>query len=136
MDEEGRVWSCGRNDSGQLGLGHKNETLTFQRIETIAKLKQHLLVKGEEERPAEIISEKEMFKSIEKEQNKPLMDKIKSCQYLHANKQQAKQKIIEGVIGMADWPSKWKDIHAKNQQLNQSIQELLPTLDCKQQQLD
>ena len=31
VDEAGRVWSCGRNDFGQLGLGHTKETLTFQK---------------------------------------------------------------------------------------------------------
>ena len=31
------------------------------------------------------------------------------------------RRSVEGVIGMVDWPLKWKDIHAKNQQLNQSF---------------
>jgi alpha-tubulin suppressor-like RCC1 family protein len=39
VDCEGRVWGCGRNASGQLGLGHTNRTQTFQMIETIPELK-------------------------------------------------------------------------------------------------
>ena len=35
MDWEGRVWSCGYNKYGQLGLGHTNPTYTFQRVEAI-----------------------------------------------------------------------------------------------------
>src|SRR3990167_2764860 len=126
VDQEGRVWSCGDNRDGKLGLGHTNTSLfIFQRIETIVK-QRHKLIK-----------EKEMFKSIEKEQNKQLMDKLKSCKHLqNINIQQAKQKIIEGVIGMADWSSKWKDIHAKNQQLNQCIEQHKVNLTNKQQQLD
>src|SRR3990167_9385106 len=123
VDEEGRVWSCGRNEHGQLGLGHTNTTRTFQRTEIIIKLKQ---LQGDDE--------KELFKSIEKVQNKQLMNKVK---HLHnVSKEQAKQKIIEGVIGMADWPSKWKDIHAKNQQLHEPIEGLKVNLNNKQQKLD
>src|SRR3990167_6932871 len=144
VDEDGRVWSCGRNGHGQLGLVHTHQTLTFQRSEIIVKLthkeRKHKqqAAKLEQKEEAEWQSEeKEMFKSIEKEQNKPLMDKLKSAKHLHnLNKQQAKQKIIEGVIGMADWSSKWKDIHAKNQQLNQSIEQHKVNLNTKQQQLD
>src|SRR3990167_3290528 len=130
VDEEGRVWSCGYNGNGQLGLGHSNHTLTFQRSETIVKLQRHKQRANtnnqadEQEQSEWDGNVKEMFKSIEKEQNKQLMDKVKSAKHLHnVNKEQAKQKIIEGVIGMADWSSKWKDIHAKNQQLNQSIEQ-------------
>src|SRR3990167_7135746 len=123
VDKEGRVWSCGRNEHGQLGLGHTNTTRTFQRTETIIKLKQ---LQGDDE--------KELFKSIEKEQNKQLMNKVKHSH--NVDKEQAKQKIIEGVIGMADWPSKWKDIHAKNQQLHEPIEELKVNLNNKQQKLD
>src|SRR3990167_8764339 len=39
VDCEGGVWSCGRNDYGQLGVGHTNDTLTFQQIASIPKLK-------------------------------------------------------------------------------------------------
>src|SRR3990167_3772003 len=84
--------------------------------------------------------ETDMFKSIEKEQNKPLMDKLKSAKHFHnLNKQQAKQKIIEGEIGMADWSSKWKDIHAKNQQLHQlhqCIEQHKANLNNKQEHLN
>src|SRR3990167_3933176 len=144
VDEDGRVWSCGRNGHGQLGLVHTHQTLTFQRSEIIVKLthkeRKHKqqAAKLEQKEEAEWQSEeKEMFKSIEKEQSKPLMDKLKSAKHLHnLNKQKAKQKIIEGVIGMADWPSKWNDIHAKNQQLDQSIEQHKVNLNNKQQQLD
>src|SRR3990167_2740156 len=36
VDEAGRVWSCGKNGYGQLGLGHSHQTLTFQKIENQA----------------------------------------------------------------------------------------------------
>src|SRR3990167_8118553 len=39
VDCEGGVWSCGRNNYGQLGVGHTNNTLTFQQIASIPKLK-------------------------------------------------------------------------------------------------
>ena len=38
VDREGRVWSSGKNDRGQLGLGNTNPTLTFQRTEIIVKM--------------------------------------------------------------------------------------------------
>ena len=34
VDREGGVWGCGGNNYGQLGLGHANQTQTFQRIES------------------------------------------------------------------------------------------------------
>ena len=162
VDEEGRVWSCGNNKDGQLGLGHTNRTRKFQSIEFVVKLKQQnhkelvntnnqataqepkekegaeWELNGEELRGGELDGEeKEMFKLIEQEQSKPLMEKLKSSKLLHnLNKQQAKQKIIEGVIGLADWSSKWKNIHAKNQQLNLCIQQHKVNLNNKQQQLD
>src|SRR3990167_8544114 len=126
VDEDGIVWSCGKNEYGQLGLGHTNTMSTFQKSETLAKLQQ---LQGNDE--------KEMFKSIEKEQNKQLMNKVKACKHLrNVNKEQAKQKIIEGVIGMSDWSSKWKDIHTKNQQLHEPIEQLKVNLNNKQQKLD
>ena len=59
VDGEGGVWSCGKNDFGQLGLGHTNATLTFQKIESIPNLK------GKEEATQEgSAEEREIFKSI------------------------------------------------------------------------
>src|SRR3990167_9364992 len=131
VDWKGRVWSSGKNDRGQLGLGHTYATLTLQMIETIPTLKSPL-------KTPEMLSEAQIFKFIEIEQSEQLMKKLKgNIIPLHeVNKEQAKQKIIEGVIGMADWSSKWKDIHAKNQQLNQCIQQHKAHLNKKQQQLD
>ena len=37
VDEQGSVW----NINGQLGLGHTNQTLTFQRSKSIAQLQHH-----------------------------------------------------------------------------------------------
>ena len=133
VDEEGRVWSCGNNEDGQLGLGHTNATHTFLRIETVnfqrhKSLEQHAVTLSPDQR--------EIFKSIEKVQNQQLMDKVLIMHLHNLNKQQAKQKIIEGVIGMADWSSKWEDIHAKNQQLHLSIEQHRANLNNKQQQLD
>ena len=92
---------------------------------------------GREAAPELIAKEKVMFKSMEKEQNKQLMDKVKSSMHLgNIDKQQAKQKIIAGVIGMADWSSKWKEIHEKNQKLHQCIEQNKANLNNKQQQLD
>ena len=128
VDSEGRVWSCGNNENGQLGLGHTNQTFTFQRIETIWKLKKQ---------DSEMQSEKEMFKSVEIDQSKALMDKLKSTvHFTNLNKEQAKQKIITGVIGMADWSSKWKDIHANNQGHQLCITQKKEILRSKQQQLE
>src|SRR3990167_7621632 len=148
------VWSCGTNEFGQLGFGNSYPKYTFQRIETIAKLEQNPIeqpdtnnqvlqqnavpevdvpnttnqAEGQKEGFGE---EKEMFKAMEKEQNKQLMDKVKSLHWHNVNKQQAKQKIIEGVIGMADWSSKWEGIHANNQQLNQLIEQHKANLNNK-----
>ena len=144
VDWKGRVWGCGKND-GQLGLGHNNETPTFQpsnmivrhnRMERTSTNNQTLLSNLESQAVLDK-EEKDIFKSLEKEQNKQLMWKLKSNIHLqNVNKQQAKQKIMAGVIDMADWLSKWKEIHAKNQQLYQSIQQHKVNLNNKQQQLD
>ena len=32
IDEEGRVWSWGRNNYGQLGHGHKNDNKEFPKL--------------------------------------------------------------------------------------------------------
>src|SRR3990167_11038806 len=53
VDEDGRVWSCGRNDFGQLGLGHTNQTLTFQRSESIVKLNTNNQAAKQERKEAE-----------------------------------------------------------------------------------
>ena len=107
VDWEGRVWGCGKND-GQLGLSHTNETLTFRTNNMIVK-QNHKLARTSTNYQAEPeVEEKEIFKALEREQNKLLMWKLKSNIHLqNINKQQAKQKIIAGVIDMADWPSKW-----------------------------
>src|SRR3990167_4894177 len=145
VDCEGGVWSCGRNDYGQLGVGHTNDTLTFQQIASIPKLKgkeeamQEGSVEGKKQEEAEegSVEEKEMFKSIEKQQSKELMLKMQSAKGIkQLDKHQAKQKIIEGVIGVAEWTTKWQEIHKKKQQLHQSIQQQKLTLLDKQQQLD
>ena len=39
VDCEGRVWSCGNNANGQLGLGDKNERVEFEKIESLPVLK-------------------------------------------------------------------------------------------------
>src|SRR3990167_8023412 len=130
VDCEGGVWSCGYNGNGQLGLGHTNATLTFQRIESIPKLK------GKEKTIQGSVEEKEIFKSMEKEQSKELMLKMQSGKAMkQLDKHQAKQKIIEGVIGMIEWTIKWQDIHEKKQQVDQFIQQHKLTLLYKQQQL-
>ena len=147
VDKEGGVWSCGNNGGGQLGLGHLNKTRSFHKLETIPKLriagvppvpKETNVEKQIEiiDHPHEASEEKEMFKSVEKEQSKQLMEKLKSNQHFTVNKEQAKQKIVEGVIGTADWLSKWKDIHEKKQQLAQTIEQHKVNLNNKQQQLD
>src|SRR3990167_1836615 len=145
VDCEGGVWSCGYNGYGQLGVGHTNDTLTFQQIASIPKLKgkeeamQEGSVEGKKQEEAMqegSVEEKEMFKSIEKEQSKELMLKIQSAKGIkQLDKHQAKQKIIEGVIGMAEWTTKWQEIHKNKQQLHQCIQQHKLTLLDKQQQL-
>src|SRR3990167_2160331 len=159
VDVEGRVWGCGNNQFGQLGFGNSYPKYTFQRIETIAKLEQNPIeqpdtnnqvlqqnavpevdlpnttnqAEGQKEGFGE---EKEMFKAMEKEQNKQLMDKVKSLHWHNVNKQQAKQKIIEGVIGMADWSSKWEGIHANKQQRNQLREQHKANLKIKHQAVE
>src|SRR3990167_8752813 len=129
VDCEGGVWSCGRNDYGQLGVGHTNDTHTFQQIANIPKLK-GTMQEGS-------VEEKEMFKSMEKQQSKELMLKMQSAKEIkQLDKHQAKQKIIEGVIGMAEWTMKWQEIHKNKQQLHQCIEQHKLTLLDKQQQLD
>src|SRR3990167_5979001 len=74
---------------------------------------------------------------MEKEQSKELMLKMQSGKARkQLDKDQAKKKIIGGVIGMAEWSTKWKGIHEKKQQLNECIQQHKLTLHNKQQQLD
>ena len=99
----------------------------FQRIENIPKLK------GKD--ATERIGEKEIFKSVENEQSNELIAKIKEIMPEEVDKDLAKQKILAGVIGMADWPSKWRDIHEKKQELEKCIQLNKLTLHDKKQQL-
>src|SRR3990167_3971304 len=144
VDCEGGVWSCGRNNCGQLGVGHTSDTLTFQQIAKL-KGKEEAMQEGsgeekkeeaEEGSVEEKEEEKEMFKSMEKQQSKELMLKMQSAKGIkQLDKHQAKQKIIEGVIGMAEWTTKWQEIHKNKQQLHQCIQQHKLTLLDKQQQL-
>ena len=137
VDFEGIVWSCGLNDCGTLGLGDqlllrlrffKNDflpslSLQSQKVEQVA---QDIHAK----------LEKEIFKSLMFQKSKELKRKINST--LSSNKLntgQIKEKIVSGVIPMADWLSQWDPIHAKTQQLAQSIEETKPILSEKQQQL-
>ena len=131
VDREGRVWSSGYNINGQLGLGHTNQIKTFQRIESIPRLKGKEDLKDATERTGE----KEIFKSVENEQSNELIAKIKEIMPEEVDKDLAKQKILAGVIGMADWPSKWRDIHEKKQELEKCIQLNKLTLHDKKQQL-
>jgi hypothetical protein len=145
VDCEGGVWSCGMNNYGQLGLGHTNTTQTFQRIESIGKLKGKEKAREKENTAEEklkswlnvSLEEKQMFKSMEKEQSRELMVKMQSGKArMQVDKDEAKEKIIAGVIGMAEWPSKWKVIHEKNQQLQEDIQQCKVNLKHKQEQLE
>src|SRR3990167_8702323 len=54
--------------------------------------------------------EKEIFKSIEKEQSKELMELLSSIASNNLNLQQAKQKIIEGVINFEQCTHKKRTI--------------------------
>ena len=143
VDCEGGVWSCGYNGHGQLGVGHTNGTLTFLQILSIPKLKgkEEAMQEGSVEEKEEVeggsVEEKQIFKSMEKEQSKELMLKMQSGKGIkQLDKHQAKQKIIEGVIGMAEWTTKLQEIHKKKQQLDQCIQKHKLTLLDKQQQFD
>src|SRR3990167_230419 len=80
--------------------------------------------------------EKEIFKSIEKEQSKELMELLSSIASNNLNLQQAKQKIIEGVISFEpNWTVIWSNVHTKNEQLGESMQQQKAILCEKQQQL-
>ena len=102
----------------------KNETLSFIRINSIKLVPTQPNAANQ--------TETELFKLIEEEQSKQLIEKLKS---INLNKEQAKEKIIAGVIGTPNWSAKWKPIHEKNEQLHQSIQQHKATLNGKQQQL-
>src|SRR3990167_5651882 len=73
LDNAGNIYTCGNNKDGQLELGHTNQTLTFQRSESIAKLQHHkgrANTNNQAGHKAAQWDETEMFKSIEKQQNK------------------------------------------------------------------
>ena len=70
VDCEGGVWSCGRNNYGQLGVGHTNDTLTFQRVASMPKLKgkEEAMQEGsveEKEEQAEGVKTKKLTIEIE-----------------------------------------------------------------------
>ena len=131
IDCEGKVWGSGYNQSGQLGLGHKNDTVTFERIDTIPSLKRDRIKDEASDR-----KEKELFKLLEKEQSKIMKGKITSSLTKHQlSEKEVKEKMLEGIIGMSDWSTKWKAIREKNQGLVQSIQQHKVILHEKQQQL-
>ena len=81
--------------------------------------------------------EKELFKSIAKEQSKELKEKLeKIIEITKHNKDSMKEKIVTGSIGMIDWANKWIPIHEKNEKITQSIQQHQHILSDKQQQFN
>src|SRR3990167_9466578 len=142
VDFEGKVWSCGFNENGQLGLGDCLMRVLFVRIETLPKIKpqimncegiQHLITSNS------LKKETEIFKMLaSKELNKELATEIISYLPLPHNRLERDviKEIISGVIGTSDWSSKWKDIRIKNQHLALAIEQHKVNLNNKQQQLD
>ena len=123
VDCEGRVWSSGSNTCGQLGMGDTNDRRTFQIIESLPKLKSN---QG-------ITPGAEIFKLLEKEQSKELREKFVNCRNKF-EKEEVKEMMLLGTIGMPDWSSKWLPIHERNQKLTVLIQNYKLALFTKQQQ--
>src|SRR3990167_3097969 len=117
VDLEGRMWGCGRNDCGQLGLGHTFQTSSFERLR-IPSGKVAVA-----EMPALIFGEKEIFQFVANDTSKELMIAIKSARVKALDKESAKEKILTGVIAMPDWPSKWSAVRENIQQLDQFIEQ-------------
>ena len=178
VDRKGKVWSCGNNQYGQLGLGDKDDRLTFSMVEALPKLKDEekkkrklsakaahakeiedmkreiLILREEKEKHDEIQKlkeeaankekkeeagrrkEREIFKSLTSEQTKEIKTKIVSTMHIKdwSKKEVIVEKIVTGVIGLADWTAKWIFIHERNQELVQSIQQHKSNLSHKQQQ--
>lgn len=132
------VWSCGNNEDGRLGLGHCNRRLRFEMIESLPKLNLRGPASKKEGKAGETLAnEKHLFKELISQQNKEMKTQIITSRATkQGSKDEIKEKMISGVIGMADWESKWIPIHEKNQQLSQSISQLKHTLNHKQQQLE
>ena len=83
VDCDGQVWGCGYN-SGQLGVDHTNPTETFQRMETFCKPKGPEEIEQPATQEAEIrVDEKELFKAMEKEQSKELIQSTLLSENFH-----------------------------------------------------
>ena len=81
LDNAGNIYTCGNNKYGQLGLGDKKDRHT-QSTTSLQCLV--FIVATQLEDICRQRNETEMFKSIEKKQNKPLMDKLKSAKHMPA----------------------------------------------------
>ena len=132
VDIEGSVWSSGLNQYGQLGVGDCRKRHEFEKVLTLPKLKVHLGIHRN------VALEKALFHSLIFQQSKQLKNMIISTiptsnYALPAH--QIKDRILSGVIPMANWSSKWIPIHKRNEHLSQSITEVKTVLSEKQQQL-
>ena len=151
VDCEGNVWSSGFNENGQLGLGDQYQRCTFERIVGIPTLKgtypskQKIAANPTEELIVHLPSEKEIFTSLNQllqnelplcEESKQLKARIMAeMKTDKLNDEEVKEKLVTGVIELADWTSKWEPIHKKNQELTQSIEQNKLTLEDLQNKL-
>ena len=126
VDWEGSVWSCGKNQNGQLGLGDRNQRKYFEKVRDIRIKQQHV---GKN-------VEKEMFQSLASEQSKEVKETMERARMTSKlSKEQVRENMVLGVIPMADWASKWNPIYEKSHKAKLSIAEHQAALSQKQQQL-
>ena len=131
VDETGSVWSTGKNERGQLGLGNTNYQTTYEKIRGLPKLD------PQPNYPSNLKhTEKDIFRSLTGQQNKQLQYKIISA--LSSNQiniDDLKQRIVSGVIPLANWSIQQSSNLKRIEELNQPIQETKSALLEKQEYL-
>src|SRR3990167_8917657 len=132
VDVDGSVWSCGDNESGQLGLGN---TAPRKRFEKISALRIQL-VRGRQSKRLGTASIKDIFQTLTKQQNQELKERITAAMASPTMEEsEIKECIASGVIPLVDWSIQWNPIHNKNQEVSQSIQRNKLSLQTKTEKL-
>src|SRR3990167_8444167 len=120
VDWEGSVWSCGKNDSGQLGLGDCNPRMHFEKMRDIKIMQQGI---------------ENIFQRLVAEQSKQVKEKLELRMASKLSKEKVRENMLLGVIPMPVWASKWNPIHKKSRKAKQSIAERQKVLSQKLGQL-